>query len=282
MIYEKTIQDCDMEKIMDSGQVFRIRKLEDGSFLVLAGNRAVRIRQKGTRLRFSCTRDEFLDFWQDYFDLSTDYAAIRHSVDPTDAYLTAAVSHGRGIRILRQDLWETILAFLISQNNNIPRIHNSLEALCTRYGARIEPAWHSSAFHYPEALYAFPTPESLCSGGLEGLQGFGLGYRDKYILKMAERCCGPAGKEWLKKLSACGYEEAMALLLQEYGIGRKVADCICLFSLHHVDAFPVDTHVRQILDAHYPKGFPFPRYQGYAGILQQYLFYYKRSMQGES
>lgn len=281
-MYEISIEDCDLEKIMDSGQVFRIRKMEDGSFLAMAGKRAIRIRQEGTRLLFSCTQDEFLGFWQDYFDLPTDYAAIRHSIDPADAYLTAAASFGRGIRILRQDLWETILAFLISQNNNISRIQNSLEALCTRYGARIEPEWSSSAIHCSEKLYAFPTPESLCSGGLEGLHGLGLGYRDKYILKMAERCCGPTGKEWLKKLSACGYEEAMNLLLQEYGIGRKVADCICLFSLHHVDAFPIDTHVRQILDMHYPEGFPFSRYQGYAGILQQYLFYYRRSTHGNT
>lgn len=278
-MYEIVLQDFDMEKIMDSGQVFRIRKMEDASFLTLAGHRAVRIRQEENRILFSCSRDEFLDFWQDYFDLSTDYTAIRRSVDPADAYLNAAVSHGCGIRILRQELWETILSFLISQNNNISRIQNSLEALCARYGDELDPEGIFPPSCTPAPLYAFPTPEALCSAGPEGLQGLGLGYRDKYIWKMAQRCCGPSGKEWLGTLSSCGYEQAMDLLLREYGIGRKVADCICLFSLHHVDAFPVDTHIRQILDGHYPEGFPFSRYRGYAGILQQYLFYYKRAAQ---
>lgn len=278
-MYETILHDMDMHRIMDSGQAFRIHALSDNSFLALAGNRALLIRQNGEQVSFYCSEDRFRDFWYDYFDLETDYAAIRHSVDPDDSWLTGAVSCGIGIRILRQDLWETLISFLISQNNNIHRIRNSIQALCERFGGPVipeEPFPTQTCREIPP-LRAFPSPEALCSGGLKGLQGLGLGYRDKYILHAAGRCCGPAGKDWLHRLSGCDYDSAMEMLLQESGIGRKVADCICLFALHHVDAFPVDTHIRQILDTHYPDGFPFARYQGYAGILQQYMFFYKRS-----
>ena len=306
-MYESLLTDFDIQRIMDSGQVFRIRPLTaaDGrdSFLAAAGNRAVLIRQRPEpegwmRVWFSCTEEEFEDFWKDYFDLDRDYGSIRRSVDPKDSFLSAAVRFGYGIRILRQDLWETIVSFLISQNNNITRIRRSIEALCARYGEPILPdglAGLSDASRRSDAsrlftasgrsdtsgrsdvsgLFAFPTPEAIAEGGETGLEGLGLGYRDKYIFRMALRCAGPEGRSWLERLRESSREEAMELLLREFGVGKKVADCICLFALHHVDAFPVDTHMKQILAARYPEGFPFGRYEGYAGILQQYLFYYK-------
>ncbi len=314
-MYERILTDFDIRTIMDSGQVFRIRPLlrdgapasgaETGSspsaadetfpaatetfpaatetFLAAAGKHAVLIRQNpesGGRMRaaFSCTEEEFSDFWNGYFDLGRDYGAIRRSVDPQDSFLTAAVRCGCGIRILRQDLWETIVSFLVSQNNNITRIRRSLEALCTRYGEKISvnafSDWPDGSLA-DESVHAFPSPEAILEGGPDGLEGLGLGYRDKYIFRMAQRCAGQEGRKWLGLLRKSSYEDALALLLKEYGIGKKVADCICLFALHHVDAFPVDTHMKQILTAFYPEGFPFSRYEGYAGILQQYMFYYK-------
>ena len=185
-----------------------------------------------------------------------------------DKFLLEAAEYGRGIRILHQDLWETIVSFLISQNNNILRIRRSIEALCRRYGKKIEISAAEG-----ESCYSFPVPEAIAEGGLDGLQGLGLGYRDKYILKMARRCSEKEGKAWLKQLERSSYEETRRLLTAEFGIGKKVADCVCLFALGHVEAFPVDTHIRQILETHYPEGFPFGRYEGYAGILQQYLFF---------
>ena len=166
-MYERILTDFDIRTIMDSGQVFRIRPLprngapasgaETGNspsaagvplstagetFLAAAGNHAVLIRQKPEsedrmRVSFSCTEEDFSDFWNSYFDLDRDYEAIRRSVDPEDAFLTSAIRCGYGIRILRQDLWETIISFLVSQNNNITRIRRSLEALCERYGEKI-------------------------------------------------------------------------------------------------------------------------------------------------
>ena len=314
-MYERILTDFDIRTIMDSGQVFRIRPLprngapasgaETGNspsaagvplsaagnplstagktFLAAAGKHAVLIRQKPEsegrmQVSFSCTEEEFSDFWSSYFDLDRDYEAIRRSVDPADAFLTSAIRCGYGIRILRQDLWETIISFLVSQNNNITRIRRSLEALCERYGVKISINAFSDgpdAFLAGGSVHAFPSPEAVLEGGPDGLNGLGLGYRDKYIFRMAQRCAGPQGREWLDLLQKSSYEDALALLLKEYGIGKKVADCICLFALHHVDAFPIDTHMKQILAAFYPDGFPFSRYEGYAGILQQYMFYYK-------
>lgn len=294
-MFEISAREFDLPSIMDSGQAFRIRQLGNGEFLVVAGNRAVTIRQETAarqeiavgggpernapktgkwwkseevRLLFSCSRATFEEFWRDYFDLERDYGAIRRSIDPSDTFLLEAAEYGRGIRILHQDLWETIVSFLISQNNNILRIRRSIEALCRRYGKKIEISAAEG-----ESCYSFPIPEAIAEGSLDGLQGLGLGYRDKYILEMARRCAGAAGQEWLNLLAGSGYEEARRLLLAEFGIGKKVADCICLFALRHVEAFPVDTHIRRILEAHYPAGFPFERYEGYAGILQQYLFF---------
>ena len=291
-MYERILTDFDIRTIMNSGQVFRIRPLLRDSgfttaagetFLAAAGSHAVLIRQKPEaegrmRVSFSCTEEEFSDFWNGYFDLNRDYEAIRRSVDPGDSFLTSAVRCGRGIRILRQDLWETIISFLVSQNNNITRIRRSLEALCERYGEKIPVNAFPdipSASLTDASVHAFPSPEAILKGGTDGLEGLGLGYRDKYIFRMAQRCVGQEGREWLSLLRKGSYEDALALLLREYGIGKKVADCICLFALHHVDAFPVDTHMKQILSAFYPEGFPFSRYEGYAGILQQYMFYYK-------
>ena len=291
-MYERILTDFDIRTILNSGQVFRIRPLLRDSgfttaagetFLAAAGSHAVLIRQKPEaegrmRVSFSCTEEEFSDFWNGYFDLNRDYEAIRRSVDPGDSFLTSAVRCGRGIRILRQDLWETIISFLVSQNNNITRIRRSLEALCERYGEKIPVNAFPdipSASLTDASVHAFPSPEAILKGGTDGLEGLGLGYRDKYIFRMAQRCVGQEGREWLSLLRKGSYEDALALLLREYGIGKKVADCICLFALHHVDAFPVDTHMKQILSAFYPEGFPFSRYEGYAGILQQYMFYYK-------
>ena len=281
-MFKCTQKDFSLAAVIDSGQVFRLRHLAEGCYLALSDSHGVVIRQEGEHLLFYCPEEEFHSFWYDYFDLKRDYGKIAASIDPDDAFLTAALAYGQGLRVLKQDLWEMIVSFLISQNNNISRIRNSIEAMCVRFGEEITVEWPEAGslppgFSFPR-LYAFPTPEALCSGGIEGLSGLGLGYRDKYILRMAQRCCGEEGRAWLRQLKQCDYPGAVSLLLQEFGIGRKVADCICLFALHHVDAFPVDTHIRQILDACYPDGFPFERYEGYAGILQQYMFYYKLSL----
>lgn len=293
-MYEIEIKNMDLEQLANSGQCFRIKRLvpdgakaevkvkaSQGIWCVTAGNRYVEILQIGSHFLFSCEEKEFYEIWRPYFDMDTDYQAVKEAVDPEDAYLKAAVACGGGVRILHQDLWEMIVTFLISQNNNIPRIGASVEALCERLGeeGRGIGLKMGAAGRVKEAervFHSFPQAERVAKNGLEGLSGLGLGYRDKYVLAMASKCDCRGGWEWLASLKAADYHGAHGMLMAEFGIGRKVADCICLFGLHHIEAFPMDTHVKQIVTAHYPDGFPLKRYRGFAGILQQYMFYYKR------
>ncbi|HIX15838.1 MAG TPA: 8-oxoguanine DNA glycosylase [Candidatus Hungatella pullicola] len=299
-MYQIAIDHMDLEQIARSGQCFRMRRLEkeggkdksleegnrtDGGqmrgteelWAVTAMDQYTEICQRGNEFTFSCGEKEFEEFWRGYFDFSRDYGHMKETIDPQDSYLKAAVKFGWGVRILSQDLWEMILTFLISQNNNIKRIAASVEALCHKYG----PALTGQGFDGPVAYYGFPGPKDVYSGGLEGLQELGLGYRDKYIFAMAEWCSTEEGVQWLEDLSETDYHTAHSMLISRLGIGKKVADCICLFGLGHVEAFPVDTHIRQILDKWYPEGFPLKRYEGFAGIIQQYLFYYKRNGQAK-
>lgn len=256
----------DLAQIAGSGQCFRMEAQEDGSYIVLAGDRCLKVRQKENRFTFSCTEEEFQSVWKAYFDLDRDYEDIKRRIDPADGYLSRAAEFGWGIRILKQDLWEMVITFILSQQNHIPRIRRCVRLLCERYGERMESAGG-------ETYFSFPSVQALAGANLEDLLACNLGYRGKYILKTAQMV--EEGKLALQNLPMMPYEEAKNELMKLCGVGIKVAECVCLFALHHVEAFPIDTHIAQILKAHYPQGFPFHRYQGIAGILQQYMFYYE-------
>lgn len=260
------MDDFDIDKISRSGQCFRLkeRAAEKGYGLVAFGE-YLEIEQEGRKLSFSCTEEEWESRWRDYFDCGTDYGRIYASIDEADAYMGKAVCFGSGIRILRQELFETIICFIISQQNNIARIRGCVESLCRLFG---EKKYNFRGEEY----YAFPTPERLAVLCREDLADCHLGYRDKYILKTSRMIA--SGEVDMEKLPHMCYGEAKKELMKLCGVGVKVAECICLFSLHHTDAFPIDTHIRAVLLKYYPGGFPLSRYEGYAGILQQYAFYY--------
>lgn len=253
-----TIPDMDLAQIAASGQCFTWRRLEERAFLISSRGRTLTAAQAGDTFTFSCSEAEFDRHWRDYFDLSTDYAAVKAAVDPADPCLTAAAAFGGGIRILRQDLWEVMVSFLISQNNNITRITRSVQALCETYG----PAG------------AFPRPDDLAGIPAAEFEALGLGYRASYLAALVETMAGGGLEELEEALECCGDGEAAGLLATLHGVGKKVADCILLFGLHRVDFFPLDTHIKKILARYYPGGFPFERYRGSLGVLQQYLFYY--------
>lgn len=258
-------KDFDMQKICNSGQCFRMWELEEGRFAVIASGSYLEVSQSGESLALSCSKEEFQSFWRSYFALDEDYAAIRSKILPEDLYMQEAAAYSWGIRILRQELWETLIAFIISQQNNIPRIRKSMQMLAEKYG-------EEKRNFKDEIFYAFPTPESLMALSDEELKSCGLGYRGKYIrdtaAAAAEGRFDPAG------LLALPYEDAKKELMKLYGVGVKVAECICLFALHHCDAFPIDTHIQRVLERHYADGFPFEQYKGAAGILQQLAFYH--------
>lgn len=280
--FQMTIKYLDLKQTADSGQCFRWKRADTGSgdciYEIRAFGRVLRVRQQGENFTFSCSEQEFRDIWWDYLDLSGDYEGYLNSVDETDGFLKAASEYGRGIRILRQDPWETAVSFLISQCNNIPRIKGCIEKICRYFG---------------EDGVSFPDAGRLA--GLKGeelslfREGCSLGYRDKYILDLASRVAG--GSFCLEECGKLPYEECVRQLRTLQGVGPKVADCIALFGFHKIDAFPIDVHMKQVLYDHYYSDdlekLPgsrqlkimeerhFSRYRGYRGIVQQWIFAYE-------
>lgn len=262
---KKHIDHFDVNEIAGSGQCFRWKENAPGCVSVTAFGRVLDIEKLGEEeFELSCTEKEWKDIWAPYFDLDTDYCGIEKLIKGSgDAHLLEAFECGRGIRILKQDLWEIIISFLISQNNNISRIKGSVEALCREAGIKALGA---------EEAFSFPGPRDIDPAIFEQVN-MGLGYRVPYLKEMYEY--GAAHPEWLDELKTLDYASARAELLKHKGIGPKVADCICLFGLHHIDAFPIDTHVKQLLAKYYPEGFNHGYFKGVAGVIQQYLFYYE-------
>lgn len=267
-------------QICESGQCFRLNAVSEDTYELLAGSRYLKIKiQKsaadkpdGTenadicgKTVLYCTPEEYRSFWREYFDLSVSYTDYIDQIDEQDNYLKSAAEFGSGIRILRQDTWEMIITFIISQQNNIPRIKSLIEALSERFGKRRMT---------PEGrvYYTFPRAEELSGTTEEELREMKLGYRSKYICQTARMVAD--GKIDLEALKKMEYAKARTELMRLSGIGGKVADCICLFALHQMDAFPVDTHIKKVMELHYPDGFPFGKYKGCAGVMQQYIFYY--------
>jgi len=277
-----TIKDkhFSIRQICESGQCFRLKPLmetdrqdafkedlkeQEERYGLTAFGKYLVIGQQGEEIRLSCSREEFEAVWKHYFDLEEDYDRIIASIDPKDDYLLRAADFGSGIRILRQELWEMIISFIISQQNNIKRIRKCIDLLCQRYG-------EARRNDEGEIYYVFPTPKALAEADIQELYACNLGYRSKYIKQTAQSIYDKEVD--LQRIAAMGYTDAMAELQKLCGVGKKVANCVCLFALHMTDAFPVDTHIDKVLKEQYPQGFPFEKYSGYAGSLQQYIFYY--------
>lgn len=268
-----SIADMDLFQIAMSGQCFRMKQIEGTpdkggpfQYVIIAKDKLLIARQNDTEFEFDCSEEEFELFWKHYFDLEMDYGEIKECVDKNDTFLLSAIEYGKGIRILNQDVWEMVVTFLISQQNNIPRIRKCVENICTKYG---KLCVHEEYGEY----YSFPTPETLAVLAEDDLMECNLGYRSKYVVRAAREVM--EGTLDLDELAKLDYDSARARLLKVYGIGIKVAECICLFALHHIDAFPIDTHIKQILEREYKGTFPFERYEGFAGVIQQYIFYYE-------
>ena len=261
------MDNFDLGQICRSGQCFRMDQIGENRYRVIAGDRYLELTQERGIVNFFCPEEDFIFFWIRYFDLDCDYCGeYIDKINPRDKYLTAASEMGNGIRILQQDLWEMIISFLISQQNNITRIKRCIENISQEFG---EKKVSSTGVEY----YTFPTAQALASATEEQLRECNLGYRAKYVLDTARKVY--FGDISLDGLYDMKYKAARKELLKLYGVGEKVADCICLFGLHQLDAFPVDTHIRQALDAHYKRGFPSRRYKGFRGVMQQYIFYYE-------
>lgn len=252
----------DLDKTADSGQCFRWRKLGEREYLIPAFGKELHVKQDSPNgwVELDCSPEEYEEIWEEYFDLKTEYAHYAEALKVTriPRYLYDAEQAARGIRILRQDLWEVIVSFLISQNNNIPRIKQNLENLCERFGE-------------------FPTAHQIAIAGPKGLSGLGLGYRDKYIIDAALTYFGNGDGSMERILRSLSYAEAKKYLETWRGIGPKVADCICLYGLGHKEAFPRDVWIKRIEAEHFDGHFPVEDFPQFAGVLQQYIYFYERN-----
>ena len=260
--------DFDLATIAQSGQCFRMRHCKNGGYFVAAGNRLVTVlRRSDGAYEFSCSEDEFASFWCGYFDLDTDYGPYYDALDPQDVFLAGAASYGRGMRILRQDPWETAVSFVLSQRKNIAAIRHCIHALCQACGTAMPTA--------EGMAYAFPTPEQILHLKHEALQACSVGYRGKYVKDLALRVC--RGDLDLDAVAGLDDRDAKASLMRVHGIGEKVADCILLFGYHRMDAFPMDVWMRRVTDGVYAGGWDRQRYRGFSGLVQQLLFHYARN-----
>ena len=255
-------EELNLEKTLTCGQCFRWEK-ENTAWIGIAGAVPARLWEENGSVWLQSPDP---GPWRDYFDLATDYRTLAHRIEEAGGYLRAAPAEGRGIRLLRQDPWETLCSFLLSQCNNIPRIRKILEVLCRNFGRKIR--WEGRTY------CAFPEPEVLAAQTPETLAPLRCGYRAEYLLDAAEKTAGGAVE--LEKLREVPTEQARACLRTIRGVGTKVADCVCLYGLGHRDAFPVDVWIRRALQEHFPPDFDPSRLGPAAGLAQQYLFYFRR------
>lgn len=272
MIYEakengiilKGVNCLDIELSAFCGQAFRWSKTEEGFIKgTVKGKTAVIEKTDEGYFFHSCSENEFKEIWFEYFDLGTDYAEICEKISP-DESIKKAVEMYYGIRILKQEPWEALCSFIISQNNNIPRIMGIIDRLCSTYGDKNE-----------KGEYTFPSYEKLIDLTVEDLAPLRAGFRSKYILDAAQKLYN---KEIdLEKIYSAPMDEARNELMKIKGVGPKVAECTLLYGFGKKEAFPVDVWVKRIVSELYPEGLP-ECIKGNEGIAQQYLFHWRRNL----
>ena len=260
----KNVTSLDLGETLDCGQSFRWRDNGDGSFTGVAYEKlvTVSIRDKDLHIE-NTTEQDFEKIWRNYFDLDLDYDSIRSSIGEIHPVLKEASAYAPGIRILRQEPWEALCTFIISQNNNIKRIKGIVERLCTTFGNKIGDT----------DFYTFPKPETLAKLTPDDLAPLRAGFRNKYIIDASRKVA--TGEVDLEKCKNVPYDDARAELCKIKGVGNKVADCTLLFGMHRIEAFPIDVWMRRAMERLFPNmtGEDFGEY---AGIAQQYIFHYAR------
>ncbi|MDF2472986.1 MAG: hypothetical protein K0R21_768 [Anaerocolumna sp.] len=261
-----------IQQIADSGQCFRMNKINENQYSLIAYSKYIVLTQiDSDKVEINCSEEEFEEVWKDYFDLEYNYQQIVDNLtNGQDTFLKAAAEYGNGLRILKQEPFEMLISFIISQNKNIPAIKRTIEKLCIKYGSLIENELCGGI-----ETYAFPTPESLAGARLEDLRETGLGYRDAYILRSAQSVVNREID--LTKLRTLNTDEVMKHLTKLHGVGVKVANCVSLYGLHHIENAPVDVWIARVLKEIYQNKFDWKKYEGIAGIIQQYMFYYMRN-----
>lgn len=267
--------------IFDCGQCFRWNIEDDESYTGVFGNNVLNVKKEGNKITFKgiCEKD-IKQVVEDYFDFNTNYEKIKEKLANVDEYLKQSIEFGNGIRILNQDLWETIISFIISANNNIPRIKGIIERISKKYGKKIE--WSGKEY------YTFPTIQELSEATVEDFRALGLGFRDKRIYETTKIFIDREMtiEELIEEQDVNKLREKLLILP---GVGPKVADCIMLFGLKRFEVFPIDVWVRRVMNDLYIKNedetkvknteiekLAVEKYSNLAGLAQQYLFYWRR------
>ena len=278
----ENIKSFELTDVFDCGQCFRWNKQPDGSYTGIFGKNVMNVQKYGDTVIFKgICNGNIKEIVEDYFDLNRDYEDIKNKLSQIDENVKKSIEYGTGIRILNQDLWEMIISFIISANNNIPRIKGIIERLAQKYGKEIE--WKG------EKYYTFPTPEELKDVTIEDYRKLGLGFRDIRLYETVHMILDK--KVDLNKMQQNpNTYEVREQLLTLSGVGPKVADCILLFStLKRFEVFPIDVWVRRVMNELYIKNedetkvnkkeiekLAKEKFGNLAGIAQQYLFYWKR------
>ena len=271
-----------LQHIFDCGQCFRWSKQKDESYTGVFGNNVLNVKQSGNNYIFKgICEDNIQKRIEEYFDLNRDYENIKEKLKKIDKSMENSIKYGEGIRILNQNLWETIISFIISANNNIPRIKGIIEKLSAKYGKEI--IWNSKSY------YTFPTPQELKDVTVEEYRNLGLGFRDIRVYETVHMILDKSVdlEELANEIDTSKVREKLLTLS---GVGPKVADCILLFStLKRLEVFPIDVWVRRVMNELYIKNenenkvnkkqiekIANEKFGNLAGIAQQYLFYWKR------
>ncbi|MDD4688422.1 MAG: DNA glycosylase [Eubacteriales bacterium] len=267
MLIFKNIIPFSLEQTFDCGQCFRWDVQEDGSYIGFVGKHIAKINYiNGDIVIDSNCEDEL--FWKSYLDIDRDYLQIINDLSADDI-MKNAISYGEGIRLLKQDPWETVVSFIISQNNNIPRIKKIIGLLCENFGDKV-------TFN-GETYYSFPTPEQIYNKDLSVIRA---GFRDKYILSAASMVV--EGIIDFNLVYNMDYDTALEYLKQIKGVGNKVADCVILFAFQKFESFPKDVWIKRTMSQLYNVAeeeieiFAKQKFKGNCGFAQQYLFYSAR------
>ena len=279
----ENFKDFEPKHIFECGQCFRWDLEEDKSYTGVFGGNVLNVKKEDNKLIFKgMLKENIIKTVTDYFDLDTDYSEIKNKLGKIDSYMKESIKYGSGIRILNQDLWETIISFIISANNNIPRIKGIIERMSVKYGKEL--IWNGKKY------YTFPTPEELSKADIKDLRNLGLGFRDERVFQTTKLIFNNKfNLEELQKEQ--DVDTIREKLLTLPGVGPKVADCIMLFGMKKVNVFPIDVWVRRVMNELYIQNsdetkvnkkeievLAKNKFGNLAGIAQQYLFYYRKNL----
>ena len=266
----KIEDDFDLQKIAFSGQCFRVKQWEDGTYRFITGDSCVYIKDMGEQLfSISCDRREWERVWKRYFYLDRCYRDIFNKEYQKHPFVDEAMKYGRGLRILRQEPWEMLVTFIISQRKSIPAIATAVETLSSQYGHTITTD--------RERLKAFPTPQELKKISIEDLKECRLGYRASYVFDAIQKVL--SGTLDLQCLNEEEDEHILDLLQKVHGVGKKVANCVSLFAYGRISCVPIDVWISRAIENECGGISPFHLFRENAGIIQQYIFYYEKCHQ---